>query len=79
VAFRQIDQDINNFKFSAFYFQESLSQTSTKNEGIFNNMAQSSGVINRVNKMKHDKQQMRKLTRLLLVWGKTFEVKKTKY
>lgn len=24
VAFRQIDQDINNFKFPAYYFQESL-------------------------------------------------------
>jgi len=35
--------------------------------------------INRMNKLKHDKQQMRKLLRVLLVWGKNFQREKINY
>lgn len=31
--------------------------------------------ISRVNKLKRDKQEMRKLLRVLLVWGKNFQAK----
>ena len=34
-----------------------------------------SGPISRVNKLKRDKQEMRKLLRVLLVWGKNFQKK----
>jgi hypothetical protein len=34
------------------------------------------GKISRVNKLKRDKQQMRKLLRVLLVWGKNFKGEK---
>ena len=42
-------------------------------------MPQAVGKINRINKMKHDKQLMRKLLRILLVWGKNFKSKGVKY
>ena len=35
--------------------------------------------INRINKLKHDKQLMRKLLRMLLIWGKKLNINGTKY
>jgi len=55
VAFRQIDQDISDFKFPAYYFEESVDQGAQGAEH-FNNMPKVSGPITRINKLKHDKQ-----------------------
>lgn len=79
IAFRQVDQDISDFKFPAYYFEESVDQSTNVNSPVYNNMPQSEGAVSKLNKLKHDKQLMRKLLRLLLVWGKTFVYKKVKY
>jgi hypothetical protein len=56
VAFRQIDEDIRDFKFPAHYFEETIDQNQQDTVKMFNNMPQKSGTINRINKLKHDKQ-----------------------
>jgi hypothetical protein len=67
VAFRQIDEDIRDFKFPAYYYEETIDQSQQ------NSSEDSSSVYptERVNKLVYDKQQMRKLMRILLVWGKS--------
>lgn len=73
-AFRQIDQDILDFRFPASYYEETGADnsqfkqplpTGSDNEKEFK--------LSRQNKMKQDKQKMRKLMRILVVWGKTFQ------
>ena len=74
VAFRQIDEDIRDFKFPAFYYEETIDQNQHNLNGDDLEHPK-----DRVNKLIYDKQQMRKLMRILLVWGKSFSIKGVKY
>ena len=82
VAFRQIDQDISEFRFPAHYYEETTDQGSSM--GGYKMSVDEGGeeekvVINRANKLKQDKQKMRKLLRILIVWGKNFKHKGVDY
>lgn len=77
VAFRQIDQDIGEFRFPAYYYTETLDQqmSTAANKG---EVGEALGVAYE-NKLKADKYKMRNLLRQLLVWGKTFRKEKKAY
>jgi len=79
IAFRQIDQDINDFKFPASYFEATLDQSLQSNMALFNNMPAAEGKYSRECKLLHDKKLMRTLLRAFLFWGKRFKFNKKDY
>lgn len=55
IAFRQIDQDISDFRFPAHYYEDSVDQNSSQ-AGYKLETGQPAKILNRINKLKHDKQ-----------------------
>ena len=55
IAFRQIDQDISDFKFPAHYYEETSDQSSKMSGWEGDSSMGQDGKISRVNKLKRDK------------------------